>query len=258
MIVHTPQSLADVADARREGGVVIAGGTALMPRINTQAHDVAALVSLRRAGLDGVAVADGRATIGAAATLTALRRDERLAFLHGALDTIASPTIRNMATVGGNLFVAQPYGDLAVCLLALDATATLNGDRELPVAAAPDSGELVTAVSFAVPAAAEWFYTKAMRRRLNSASIVTVAAVVEQSGGVVQSARIALGGAGPKPVRATTAEAALAGQPLDREHVEAAAAAALADAEPFSDAYASAWYRERVLPVHIRRALLGE
>ena len=139
MIVHTPQSLADVAEARREGGVVIAGGTALMPRINTQAHDVAALVSLRRAGLDGVAVAGGRATIGAATTLTALRRDERLAFLHGALDTIASPTIRNMATVGGNLFVAQPYGDLAVCLVALDATATLNGDRELPVAAAPDS-----------------------------------------------------------------------------------------------------------------------
>ncbi len=121
-----------------------------------------------------------------------------------------------------------------------------------------DSGDVVTAVAFAVPAAGEWFYTKAMRRRLNSASIVTVAAVVAQSGGVVQSARIALGGAGPKPVRATAAEAALAGRPLDREHVEAAAAAALADAEPFNDAYASAWYRERVLPVHIRRALLGE
>ena len=34
--------------------------------------------------------------------------------------------------------------------------------------------------------------------------------------------------------------------------------AALQDAEPFDDAYASAWYRGRVLPVHVRRALLGE
>jgi CO/xanthine dehydrogenase FAD-binding subunit len=258
MIVHVPQSLAGVEEALREGGVVIAGGTALMPLINTQVHDVEALVSLRRAGLGGVAVEGGRATVGAAATLTALRRDDRLAFLHGALDSIASPTIRNLATVGGNLFVAQPYGDLAVCLLALDATATLNGAREVPAADARGSGEVVTAVGFDVPAAGEWFYTKAMRRRLNSAAIVTVAAVVEQSGGVVQRARIALGGAGPRPVRAAAAEAALAGRPLDREHVEAAAAAAAADAEPFTDAYASAWYRERVLPVHIRRALLGE
>jgi CO/xanthine dehydrogenase FAD-binding subunit len=260
--VHVPDSLPGVVDTLRGGGVVLAGGTALMPRLNTQVHDVGALVSLRRAGLAAVAVEGGRATVGAATTLSALRRDERLAFLHGALDSIASPTIRNLATLGGNLFVTQPYGDLAVCLLALDATATVNGDRELPVAdvlaAGVGAGDVVSAVAFDVPAAGEWFYTKAMRRRLNSASIVTVAAVVKQSGGVVESARIALGGAGPKPVRATAAEAALVGQPLDREHVEAAAAAANADAEPFSDAYASAWYRERVLPVHIRRALLGE
>ena len=59
-------------------------------------------------------------------------------------------------------------------------------------------------------------------------------------------------------MRAAAAEAALRGRPLDRAAVEAAAAAALDDAEPFDDAYASAWYRSRVLPVHVRRALVGE
>ena len=58
---------------------------------------------------------------------------------------------------------------------------------------------LVTAVSFTVPE--RWFYTKAMRRRQNSASIVTVAS---------DGTRIALGGVAPTPVRATAAEAALA------------------------------------------------
>ncbi len=226
MIVQVPESLPGVVETLRDGAVVIAGGTALMPRINTQAHDVAALVSLRRAGLDGVAVAGGRATIGAATTLTALRRDERLAFLHGALDTIASPTIRNMATVGGNLFVPQPHGDLAVCLLALDAQVEREGD-------------LVTGVSFTAPE--RWFYTKAMRRKQNSASIVTVA-----SDGV----RIALGGVAREPVRAHKAEEALAAGDL-----EAAAQAAVEAADPFDDAYASAWYRRRVLPVHVRRTL---
>jgi len=254
-IVHVPESVPDAVATLRAGGAVLGGGTALMPRLNTSAHDVEALVSLRRAGLAGIELAGGVATVGAATTLTALRRDDRLAFLHAALETIASPTIRNMATVGGNLFVPQPYGDLAVCLLALDAEVRL-AERTAPVEevlsrGAP--GELVTAVSFRVPEAGEWFYTKAMRRRLNSASIVTVAAVVTGDG-----ARIALGGAGRRPVRARAAEAALGGGPLDRERVEAAAAAALEDAEPFSDAYASAWYRGRVLPVHVRRALLGE
>ena len=37
----------------------------------------------------------------------------------------------------------------------------------------------------------------------------------------------------------------------------ALADAARADAAPADDAYASAWYRDRVLPVHLRRALLG-
>jgi carbon-monoxide dehydrogenase medium subunit len=87
-----------------------------------------------------------------------------------------------------------------------------------------------------------------MRRKQNSASIVTVAS---------DGTRIALGGVAPRPLRARAAEAALAGI-VDREHVEAAAAAAVQDADPADDAYASAWYRRRVLPVHVRRALLEE
>jgi CO/xanthine dehydrogenase FAD-binding subunit len=254
-VVHVPESVPDAVAALQQGAAVLGGGTALMPRLNTSAHDVEALVSLRRAGLDRIELADGVATIGAATTLARLGRDERLAFLHAALETIASPPIRNMATVGGNLFVPQPYGDLAVCLLALDAEVRL-AERTAPVEEVLEQGapgELVTAVSFRIPRPGEWFYTKAMRRRLNSASIITVAAVVTSDG-----ARIALGGAGRRPVRARAAEAALGAGPLDRERVEAAAAAAAADAEPFSDAYASAWYRKRVLPVHVRRALLGE
>jgi CO/xanthine dehydrogenase FAD-binding subunit len=50
----------------------------------------------------------------------------------------------------------------------------------------------------------------------------------------------------------------LLGQTVDRAGVMAAAEAAGSDIEPFDDAYASAWYRRRVTPVHIRRALIGE
>jgi CO/xanthine dehydrogenase FAD-binding subunit len=263
--VEIPGSVAEAVGTLGDGDVVLAGGTELMPRLTTRATHVSRVVSLRHAGLAGIDVNGGRAVVGAATTLTQLGRDEQLAVLRPVVESIASPTIRNLATVGGNLFVRQPYGDLAVALLALDAEVSVEGsagNASRPVAAVLEDGlaprELVTAVAFDVPKPGTWFYTKAMRRRQNSASIVTVAALVRVQDGQVASARIALGGAGARPVRAVSAEAALAGRPFDRPHVEEAAAAAVNDASPFDDAYASAWYRRRVLPVHVRRALLGE
>lgn len=277
--VEVPEDVEAVvgALAERSGGeasgrdgyaVVIAGGTQVMPRLNTEVHGIGTLVSLRRAGLAGIEVEGGRATVGAATTLSALGADERLAVLAPVVESIASPSIRNLATVGGNLFVAQPYGDLAVALLALGAEADLAGPGD-PVPAGgvaraveelvhdgPPAGSIVTAVRFALPS--EFRYVKAMRRRLNSGSIVTVAAALTIEDGTVTEARIALGGAGPSPRRAPSAEAALVGGPLDADRAAAAGRAALHDAEPFTDAYASAWYRGRVLPVHVRRALIGE
>jgi CO/xanthine dehydrogenase FAD-binding subunit len=200
-------------------GVVMAGGTHVMPRL----RPTESIISLRGAGLEGIEEGE-KIWIGATTTLAEV--GHRIGFLKSAIESIASPTIRNMATVGGNLFVPQPHGDLAVCLLALDASVEHEGD-------------LLTGVSFKAPE--RWFYTKAMRRKQNSASIVTVA-----SDGV----RIALGGVAPEPVRAYAAEEALAAG-----DIEAAAQLSVEAADPFDDAFASAWYRRRVLPVHVRRTL---
>ncbi len=223
MQVYLPESVEE-AEALLDQGTLIAGGTHVMSR----GHPTGSLVSLRRAGLSGVETDGDTVRLGATTTLTQLHRE--VPFLRTAIESIASPTIRNMATVGGNLFVPAPHGDLAVCLLALGAGIEKT------------DGGLVTHVSFKVPE--RWFYTKAMRRKQNSASIVTVA-----SDGV----RIALGGVAPQPVRALAAEVRLAEGDID-----GAAEAALEAADPFDDAYASAWYRRRVLPVHVRRALKAE
>jgi CO/xanthine dehydrogenase FAD-binding subunit len=262
--LELPGSAGEAAELVADGGVLLAGGTHVMPWINTRAHDAVRLVSLRQAGLAGIEVTEGIAQVGAATTLAQVGRDQRLAVLAPVIESIGSPTIRNLATVGGNLFVPAPYGDLTVALLALDAeveTAGAAGRERLPVAAVLRSelprGRVVTRVRFAVPAQDEFFYTKAMRRRLNSASIVTVAAVLERSDGIVRTARLALAGAGQRPLRSAEAEAVLIGAPLSLERAQAAGAAAAATADPLTDAYASAWYRRRVLPIHVRRALLG-
>jgi CO/xanthine dehydrogenase FAD-binding subunit len=262
--VRLPDSAATAAAQASAGGWIMAGGTIVMAQVNNGPVDASELVSLRRAGMSGIAFDGPVARVGATTTFADISRSRRLEFLHGAMRTLASPSVRNLATVGGNLFVRQPYGDFAVCLLALDATVEItgaDGNRQAPVGDVLTAGiaphEVVTAVRFTVPAAGIWFYHKAMRRKLNSAAIVAVAAVVEQAAGVVTAARIALGGVAPKPVRAVSAERALIGRPLTSAVLTEAGRAARADIDPFDDSYASAWYRTRVLPVHLRRAFLG-
>ena len=257
--VHLPTSSAEAAGLLDDGGWVLGGGTLVMPRVNTGAVPVDALICLRHTGLDGIRVADGVAEVGAAVTLARLGAHDELGFLVPVVRSIASPPVRNLATVGGNLFAAQPHGDLAVALLALGARVdvlSVDGSRTVGVGAPIAENELVTAVHFSSPKV--WRYRKAMRRRHNSAAIVTVAAALDLDDGVVTSARIALGGVAPRPVRANAAERALLGRPLDGPSAQAAAEAAHEGTEPFDDAYASAWYRARVLPVHVRRALSGE
>ena len=263
--VHVPESVEEAVSVLRGKAVVAGGGTIVMGLVNTTPVEFTDLVSLRRAGLSGIRVEDGTAAVGATTTIEEIGADERLAFLHSVVDAFASPPLRNLATVGGNLFVPQPGGDLAVCLLALGADVEIAGAEGVRTAEIADvlengirNGEIVTGVRFPVPAEGTWFYRKAMRRRFNSAAIVTIAAVVVTEDGIVSSARIALGGAGNRPVRARTAEFALVGKPLDGASVASAATGALADATTFDDAFASAWYRARFLPVHLRRALLGE
>lgn len=265
--VEVPHNLVAAQQALAGGGRLLAGGTHLMPSLADRAFPPTRLVSLRRAGLDVIEVDGAAVTLGATATLATIEADQRLRFLHGCVRSIASPPVRSLATVGGNLFVPQPYGDLAVALLALDAEVEIHGaagarraalQSVLTAGVSPD--EIVAGVHLTAPASGEFRFHKAARRRFNSASIVTVAARVTAGGGsagIVGDIRIAVGGLATTPLRCEAAERLLAGKPLDAESIRAAAEAMQEVIAPFDDAYASAWYRRRVFPVHLRRALLG-
>ena len=69
--------------------------------------------------------------------------------------------------------------------------------------------------------------------------------------------RIAYANMGPAPMRAIAVERALEGRRLESGVVEAAAAVAADGCSPSTDAFASAWYRREVLPVHLSRLLRG-
>ena len=151
------------------------------------------------------------------------------------------------------------YGDLAVALLALDAEADLAGDGRDPRRRgarrrrSPPEGSSPRCAS---PRRGRGSTPRRCAAGSTPASIVTVAAAMPS-----RRHRRPRGSrsAAPAPgrVRAPSAEAALIGGRSTRARRGGGAAAALDAADPFDDAYASAWYRGRVLPVHVRRALLG-
>ncbi len=265
-----PQSLEQALGLLAEHGpslLVMAGGTIAMPLINDGISLPEKVMGLRRSGLDTIKQADGTMLFGAAATLTQVGHRNEIPLLQQAIHNIGGWQIRNMGTIGGNLFAPPPAGDLAVALLALDGRVKMvsrQGERVVPLSdfytgflstdLAP--GELVTELQ--VPLAkGKTSYVKYARKHANTPAIVTVAAHVTFDGGIVAEARIALNAVGPHPFRARRAEKALLGTPLSADSIAEAARIAAAECEPFTDAIATDWYRRRMVEVFVQRALDG-
>jgi 4-hydroxybenzoyl-CoA reductase subunit beta len=107
---HAPRTVQEAAErlASTPGGaMLVAGGTDLLPNMKRRQQVPATLIGLRRiAELRQVTNGSGL-TIGAGVTLSDLVRDPRVrehyAGLWLAVSQIATPHLRNMGTIGGNL-----------------------------------------------------------------------------------------------------------------------------------------------------------
>lgn len=103
MQLARPESVAGAVAALAEGGRALAGGTELVPLLREGIVAAETLVDVRALVPRGIS---GR-TIGAGTTLAELERSEELpAALREAVRLAASPQLRNMGTVGGNLLQA--------------------------------------------------------------------------------------------------------------------------------------------------------
>jgi CO/xanthine dehydrogenase FAD-binding subunit len=265
---YLPQSLPEALGLLERHGpelLVMAGGTVAMPLINEGISLPESVMGLRRAGLDTIEPDGDTLRIGATATLTQLLQQPHVPVLREAAANTASWSIRNMGTVGGNLFTPPPGGDVAVALLALDATVTLagrNGRRVLPLVDfftgfmtnRLGADELLVEVGVPISNAPTAF-VKLGRKHANTPAVVTVAAQLGWQGDRIATARIALGAVGPHPIRARQAERALVGTSLGPETIAAASAAATEECEPFTDAIATDWYRRRMVGIVVGRAL---
>jgi carbon-monoxide dehydrogenase medium subunit len=254
-----------------DGARPLAGGQSLTILLRHGFVAPEVLVDLKRiAGLEEIAVADGRLTVGATATYRRVAGDERVRagwpLLAEAVGSVGSIHIRNRGTLGGSVAHADPAGDSTVALLALDGVvevAATSGQRSVPIdefeveahTTVLDPTELVTAIRVpAPPPGSTWAYLRFSRRE-GEFPIAQVAVRTTWVDDRVADVRVAAGGAGDVPHRLRDAEAALVGSPVDEASIERAVEAARPAVQPLVDVRGSGEWRRDVVLAILGRAL---
>lgn len=275
---HTPASISEALTLLTEYGEkskVMAGGTDLLVSMKKREIVPEHLINLKGiADLKGVRYdAKEGIRIGALVTLEEIRRSEEVkdefCALWDAVDKMASPQVRSLGTIGGNLCGAVPSADTAPPLIALKAlvkTAGGSGERSLPVEdffrgpkeSVLQRNEILTEVFIPnPPQKSSGVYLKLMRRNAMDLALVGVAAWLRiDSEGICREARIALGAVGPTPIRAVGAEKVLINKKVVEALAEEAGKAASVVCRPISDIRSSLEYRCSMVEVLTKRAVM--
>jgi carbon-monoxide dehydrogenase medium subunit len=248
VLIPTSEEDAVTAFGDGVGVTVIGGGTIVVPEMTYRRLTPERVIMLGDAGLAGISRDGSTVTIGAGTSVHDLVG--MLAPLGPCAANIADLEIRSQATVGGNLCAEgseAPRGDLQGALLALGATARSAGQGGIASEPLEDflarrSERLLLDVSFEESSAGA--FASLDRPHTHDFTALAVSGVRTASGEI----RLAATGVGSWGRRLPSAEAAATDS-------EAAGRAALDDVELVDDALASAWYRERTLPVLVRRVL---
>lgn len=250
VVLPTSENEAIEAFGDGSGVTVLAGGTIVVPDITYGYLKPRSVLMLAGAGLSGIETGGSRTTIGAMTSVADLV--DLPAPLGPCATNVADREIRAQATVGGNVCAGRghdaPRGDLQAAFLALDAqvrSAGAGGERteSLEAFLPQREGRLLLDISYDETAAGA--FARLDRPHTHDYSALTVCAARAADGTV----RIAAAGVAGHAVRLPSAEA-------KADDAAAAGDAAVGDVTFADDALASAWYRERTLPVLVRRALI--
>ncbi len=268
----TPEEAVRLYDATPGNGLYVAGGTVLVPAGSSRLDY---LIDLSHVGLDYIRrEGDGPApdlAIGAGVRIADLARNAEVAavasgIVRDAASAVATHTVRNRATVGGNIVVSHYPTDLPAALLVLDARLeVLNGEGTREIALTEfygnrrevhEKGDLIIEVR--IPGEGRGFaaaFEKLGRLKVDIA-IVNCAAALRIDGDAIAEARVAVNGTGRPPSRLREVESFLAGKPVAVSTFEEAGRVASGSVEPRSNHRASADYRRKMVGVLTKRTLL--
>jgi carbon-monoxide dehydrogenase medium subunit len=272
---HRPGTVAEAVQMLGEFGddaKILAGGQSLVPMLAMRLTYFDNLIDISRIDeLKNIELRDDELSVAAGTPHSFVGMDDEVADSVPLL-TLSTPyighfQIRTRGTLGGAIAHADPAAEYAAVALALDATIEARSPRGSRDVAAADfftglwetslaSDEIVTAVRFPVWGGRSGFAVEEFARRHGDFAIAgaTVAAQLDDDDRVARCG-IGLLGLGSTPLRGSTAEAAVVGQPVDAvtaEEVGRLAMSGLSDIP--ADLQGSADYRSRVGAAMVARA----
>jgi carbon-monoxide dehydrogenase medium subunit len=263
------ESVDDAIRLLGEGGgdaKILAGGHSLLPLMKLRFTAPSLLVDLRKVSeLRGIQTGDDSFVIGAMTRHADLQVRDDMGLIATAAGEIADQQVRNRGTIGGSLANGDAAADLPAVLLALEGSVIVRGsggEREIAAAdlfegylttsIAP--GEILTEVRIPALTGYGHGYEK-FNRRSEDWAMVGVCALVKVTDGVCEDVRIGLTHMASTPLRASAAEDALRGKPLNADSIAAAAELAAEGTEPLADLNATPDYKRHLARVLTKRAL---
>lgn len=231
---YTPKDFKEALNLLKDKELIIyAGGTDLMvryknntsllPKFNNDLLFIGHIDELKN--IDDT---DDNIIVGAATTLSELlRNDKTPEILKIAIRSIASPAVRNIATIGGNICNASPAGDTLPILYALEAkcrVTSLRGSREIPIEdfiLGPrkidiTKDEVLEKIMIPKINFSEIAYEKVGARKASAISKLSFVALKKVSDNKIHDIRIAFGAVGPKVVKSKEIEKILIGKEINK------------------------------------------
>jgi len=251
----------------------MAGGTDLLPKARGGAFETNLIVDVKAIPeLNALTYDPGKGlTLGAAVPCYKIysNAEVKAAYpgLMDAAELIGGIQIQGRASIGGNLCNAVPSADSIPALIALGATANIEGPDGSRQVAVEDfctgpsqnvlkTGELLVSISIPAPSANSGArYLRFIPRNEMDIAVAGVGVSVELDNGNIKSARLALAAVGPTPLFVTEVGAALAGKPANDETIALAGQIAKDAARPITDMRGTIEYRKHLCDVLTRRAL---
>ncbi|MDR1029201.1 MAG: FAD binding domain-containing protein, partial [Clostridiales Family XIII bacterium] len=226
--LYRPSTLAEALDilSKDEKAIPMAGGTDIIVKMRAKRTKGVRLVSLSEIGelREIAAEANGDLSIGACSTFTDVAENpligERIPMLKAAALSMGGPQTQNAATIGGNVCNGAVSADSAPSLLAIDAgleLISLRGTRTVarkdfyagPGKVNKDRDEILKRIILPIGGMKNWggsYIKMSTRKAMDISTLGSAAVCVLDEDGIVLSAAIALGTAGPTPMRCPESE----------------------------------------------------
>jgi aerobic carbon-monoxide dehydrogenase medium subunit len=270
-----PENLADaVALLAAHSGEAraLAGGQSLVPMLAFRVASPSLIVDLRKLDeLRRIDISEHGITLGATVRWREILESADLRVAHpllaAAIGHVAHYQIRNRGTVGGSLAHADPAAEMPCMAVTCEAEIAVVGAGGARTIAAGDffRGPLMTSLRAEElirdirlppwPAHRHFGFAEFARRSGDFALAGAAVFYDTDQDGKIRNAHVGAIGAGDRPLRLKSAEAALDGHVADENVIAAAAAAGAAAANPPDDIHASSAYRRVLVGTMIERAL---